>query len=484
MKTRNLSNLVAVRFTRPRRGMAALIAMLYLVLFSVMAMGFYAAVTTSAQISHSDQRITKAYLAAESGMDFMRYQLARVSIPPTTEPSGVLDELYADLVALNDTPNFAGKPIAKVGNTIRIPADPSHRVSTDNEGGFRATITDWAGEIVVKIEGRHGSTNVGRAFTMDFSRVEKNSSVFDYAVASKGRVMMKKGSITGVSGVSNDTIAQVMSAKGVAGAITMTGGAIGSVNGGQLNVVIPEPPAAPLTADDLVDISGGTVHGASGESTILSQYTKEVPAPEFPTVDTEYFKPYATTTYSSGMTTMKNVRIPAGTGTQASPLKFTGGATIQGVLYIESPNVVEFRGNTVLQGFIVFENAGSTTTNVIDQRGNFSHLPLPSGPEFDALRATSGVAMLAPTTSLTISGSVDSSLKGNLILGTFNNAGSADVTIERGTLMTLDDTVDSAVFNGKTVKFASTGAPTLPNGVLTYSSYFQPDPKSYQEVAP
>ena len=70
------------------------------------------------------------------------------------------------------------------------------------------------------------------------------------------------------------------------------------------------------------------------------------------------------------------------------------------------------------------------------------------------------------------------------MLGSFNNQGSADVTIEHGSLMTLNDASDSAVFNGRTVKFASTGAPTLPSGVLTYSSYFQPDPKSYQEVAP
>ena len=43
----------------------------------------------------------------------------------------------------------------------------------------------------------------------------------------------------------------------------------------------------------------------------------------------------------------------------------TGGATIQGILYIESPNNVEFRGTTKLQGFIVFENKNSTAVNVI-----------------------------------------------------------------------------------------------------------------------
>jgi hypothetical protein len=79
---------------------------------------------------------------------------------------------------------------------------------------------------------------------------------------------------------------------------------------------------------------------------------------------------------------------------------------------------------------------------------------------------------------------VDSELKGNAILGTFANGGSGDVTIQNGSMLLMDDTVDSAVFNGKTVKFAATGEPTLPKGTLTYSTYFKPDPKSYQEVLP
>jgi hypothetical protein len=79
---------------------------------------------------------------------------------------------------------------------------------------------------------------------------------------------------------------------------------------------------------------------------------------------------------------------------------------------------------------------------------------------------------------------VDSDLKGNVVLGTFANAGSADWTIQNGSMLLMDDSVDSAIFNGKTVKFASTGAPTLPTGVMSFSSYFTPDPKTYQEVLP
>jgi hypothetical protein len=230
-------------------------------------------------------------------------------------------------------------------------------------------------------------------------------------------------------------------------------------------------------------MAGGSVAGQTNAAAVVADTNDravETP-PAFPEFVTEPYRAFATSTSlgAAGNTTLKNVRIPAGTNP-----KFTGGATIQGILYIESPNTVEFRGNTQLQGFIVFENKGSTAVNVIDQRGNFSHMPLPSGPEYDGLRSTSGLAILAPTTELEISGSVDSSLKGNVILGRFNNGGSADWTIEKGSMLLMDDSADSAVFNGKKVMFTGTGAPTLPTGVMTFSSYFTPDPKTYQEVLP
>jgi len=475
------------RFVRMplRRGAVAMLAMLYLVLFSTMAIGFYAAVTTASQTSNSDQRVTRAQLAAESGMDFMRYQLATVSIPPTTPPTtvggvkGVFDVLYDQLsVKLNPQTNFNGKPIAKVGNSIRIPGDLSKRVDVDADSGFRASIDDMAGEIVVTVVGRHGTTNVGRAFTLNYTRTEKESSIFDYAVAAKGRVVMSKGSISGVSGVTSDEVAQVMSAKGVAGAITMTGGTVGSATGGQLNVSLADE-SSTLTKEDLAKVTGGSVHGSTIASNILDQYTKVVDKPEFPIIDTSVFKPYATSVYTSGKTTLKNMRIPAGTNPT-----FTGNATIQGILYVESPNKVTFRGDTKLQGFIVFENKNTTAVNIIDQSGNFSHEPLPIGPEYDGLRSTSNLAVLAPTTRLTMSGSVDSNLKGSVIVGTFANGGSADITVQQGSMLLMDDTVDSGVFAGKTVKFSATGAPTLPKGTLTYATYFKPDPKTYQEVLP
>src|SRR5690349_2655020 len=158
---------------RQPRGMTAVLAMLYLVLFSSLALGFYAATTTSSQIAGTDKQVSSAYMSAESGMDFMRMELSRVMIPTNTPNNQVINALYTNLqTQCNGSGNIAGQSIVLKGNTIEIPGTGSGSIKLDSSGTgrFRATITDWAGEIVVKIDGMYGTAGIRRAFTMDFSR--------------------------------------------------------------------------------------------------------------------------------------------------------------------------------------------------------------------------------------------------------------------------------------------------------------------------
>ena len=83
------------RFIRRRRGISSVLAMLYLTLFSALAVGFYATVNTAVQVSYNDQRAIQAFGAADSGLEFMRYQLANVSIPSTTAKTEVITKRRA-----------------------------------------------------------------------------------------------------------------------------------------------------------------------------------------------------------------------------------------------------------------------------------------------------------------------------------------------------------------------------------------------------
>ena len=468
-----------------RRGVTSVIAMLFLVLIGTLALGFYTSVTTATALSRNDRRTAKALMAAESGIQFMRNRLANVTIPPNTTSAQLLDELAADLLSDEELAgNLApGTEIKYANNVITIPF-----ICTDavENSGFTVTVSDIGavGEIVCTVKGSNGSGAAvsTKGVRLDFTRHEVESNIFDNAVAARSRFVMKKGSVTGIPGVSSDEIIKIMSASTkttMGSAISMTGGTIGSALGGELAVVVED--SDPLTdnkPNNAIATILGTVHGTSNSTTIYDRFYKLTSPPEFPEVNTAMFAAYATNEYAGATGgVLKNVRIPAGTNP-----KFTGNVTIQGILYIESPNVVDFAGTSNLQGFVVFENAGTSAVNKINATGNLTYGNLPAGAEFDNLRTITGISMLAPTTALKFGGSVDSQVRGNMIVGRFENAGSADIQFEKGSILAMDPEGDGVILNGKTVKFASTGADFPPSEGLTYTSRFLPSKGSYLEL--
>jgi hypothetical protein len=444
-----------------------MLAMLYLVLFSALALGFYAATTTSCEVVANDRMIAGAQAAAESGMDFMRYQLSLVTIPSGTTAANLQTELYKDLQQqLNTSANLGSYSIGSFDNVIQIPASTSTYIPLDksNDKSFRATITVWTGDIVVKVEGRTSGGKISRFVQMDYEPGTHTTKSFNFAVASRGQVVMKKGSLGGTAGVEN-SVAQVMSAANTSTAINVSGGTIG----GDLSILDGAG----------VSVTGGTVAGSSITADILANHVQVVNDPDFPDVDPSIYKKYATNTYVPKANTQANIIIPPNTNP-----KFNANDTVQGIMYIQSPNQVTFNGNFKLQGFIVMEKGVSGDVNTLSFSGNLTQSPVPAGSTFDQVRAVSGVAILAPSASINMSGSVDSFMRGSIITNKFNFNGSADIQIDQGTLMTLSPDGDSAVFNGKTVKFTANGSHNVPAAGLTYSGYYKPKMGSYVEVLP
>ena len=141
-----------------RRGTTAVLAMLYLVIFSALAIGFYSAVTTASQIAANDERSTAARLATESGLQYVRYQLSQVKYPSNIDPEKILEEVWMQLVIQTQgAANLGGRPITMSGGTIYFPLSSStddYYIPLDAKGGeFRATITDL-GNTVYNKDGR------------------------------------------------------------------------------------------------------------------------------------------------------------------------------------------------------------------------------------------------------------------------------------------------------------------------------------------
>src|SRR5688500_13653879 len=101
---------------RKRRGITSVLAMLFMVLIGTLSLGFYATVTTSTSLAGNDRRTAKALLAAESGLQFMRLQLANVEIPPNTQASDLLNQLYNDLTV---TDGSGSSPADHIAGNLR-----------------------------------------------------------------------------------------------------------------------------------------------------------------------------------------------------------------------------------------------------------------------------------------------------------------------------------------------------------------------------
>src|SRR2546421_10563315 len=146
---------------RRSRGVTIVITMLFLVLIGTLSLGFYASTTTSMQLAKNDQKGTRALLAAESGVQFMRYHLSHVTVTSANDPNQMMSDLYADLnTALGASGNLGSNTIGFTQSngvsTITIPQQQGKCIVIDptDNSGFAVTITNVGGgaaSIVCKV---------------------------------------------------------------------------------------------------------------------------------------------------------------------------------------------------------------------------------------------------------------------------------------------------------------------------------------------
>src|SRR5688500_8884686 len=95
-----------------RRGVASVLAMLYVVIFSALALGFYAATTTAGQMATNDRTTHAAHIAAESGIQFLRYHLNALDVAAGLKSDKIFEQVYQQLAQrLNDTANMGGSEV-------------------------------------------------------------------------------------------------------------------------------------------------------------------------------------------------------------------------------------------------------------------------------------------------------------------------------------------------------------------------------------
>jgi hypothetical protein len=160
-----------------REGIAYVLAMFYLLLFTVLSIGFYAASTMSVQIARNDRWAADAQSAAESGMEFVRDQLGRLTITSGTTDDHLLPEIALQFgSSLNGSATMNGHAVEVTENVIFLPA-PAEFIALDPALGtrFRLQIAARGGSVWVKVVGYGRNASIGRAIQMEFRKASRSA---------------------------------------------------------------------------------------------------------------------------------------------------------------------------------------------------------------------------------------------------------------------------------------------------------------------
>ena len=456
-------------YGKRQRSFALIISMIFVLVFSALAVSMAAISGVNGQIALNQQKADSTRACAESGLEVLRYWLSRVSFSGTTPLVERFEHIATSLandLAENEITNVMAYPSASF---VYIPP-----VTLDSANGksFQAWISEIDDDTLqLHITGTCGPFT--RTIRVAYDYGQRAHTVFDFGVATKGPLALSGNiELDGVN-VSIESSVYIESENSVL--------ALSIIGNSQIagDVKIANPIAS-------VDLQGGQagIGGETGDDAIENHVEFGVTQSEFPEPDPSYFEPFVINIVDSNTDTssdivLENVRILADT----NPI-FSGHATLKGVVFIETPNVVIFTGSADVIGIIVGNGdvADDSGTNLIEFRGDVSSLSvseLPDEPQFADLRDETGTFAMAPGFHLSFGGSFDTingAIAGNGI-EFFGNAGG----IIQGSIINYADE-EMTLSGNSDLFFNRSGLTEVPAGfvpevILAYN------PASYSELS-
>jgi Tfp pilus assembly protein PilX len=452
-------------FCRRHRGAAFILAMVFVVVFSALAVSMAALSGTNVQIAENERKGDCARACAESGVEIIRFWLNRFSVSGSTDMAVVFDHLGSSSHPESLPSDLTACGITNIttsynGSSITIPS-----VTLDSEKSFSAVITQLdADTLRMDVTGTY--KGISRTIRANYNFGVRRQTVFDYGVATKGPLHLA-GNIE-LSGVNvsvesdvyivseNSNLAlEVIGSSSIAGDVHICSStATADLQGGQASV-------------------GGETMPAALDH-IISGYGEV----EFPTPNPGYFEHYVVSdiNYPSGETTFTNIRIPPNT----NPL-FDAGVTMMGVVFIDTPNVVTFSGNANINGIIVGDGdlTDDSATNRIDFMGTVNSSSVSNLPaEFGDLREETGTFLIAPGFGISFGGNFGT-ISGAIAANGINFYGDAGGTVE-GSVLNYSDTTMGLSGNSD-LSFNRYDGTEIPAG-FEPDIILQYDPASYSEV--
>jgi len=402
-----------------RRGMAYVMAMIVLSLFLTLAGTFAAMTDVSGQVGKNAADLQRAGLAAESGLAFGAKVIRGVRLPSGTGPDQMIQRLsQAVAERLDGTANLNGGYVTSSASVVSVP-----RIQIP-DGSFDLRIVQSAEETLT-LEARGFGRVARQSVAVDLTIVtHPANSAFSYGIASLGPIVLSgNAEIRGKNALTDASI------------VSTTDGTAVSING---NAVI-DGDISSAGPESTVVISGTPTIAGSQDPEVIAQHVHfGVAPPVFPTVDTSIFKPLATTIIDSGTDTgqkgavFNNPIIKAGTNPT-----FSSDVTLNGVVYIEAPNIVTFSSKVTLNGLVATDDSDEPISackiSFSGQVEAYGVEALPDATEFQPVKALTGTFIVAPGFDVSFAGQF-TTINGTIAASKLSFSGQAEGTVEGSVL--------------------------------------------------
>jgi len=453
-----------------RQGTALIVSMLFIVIFSTLALSMAMFSGANLQIAENQRRADRARACAESGLEVIRHWMSQVSISGST-PQELRFEHIANCLRLKA---YEISNILLIYDSCCITV-PSVTLHSGLNQSFYATIEPLPSRtdiesLEVEVTGVDGQLT--KTIRVNYQLASRAHTVFDFGVASKGPLSLAGNiELEGVN-VSIESSVYIESENSNL-ALSIIGN---SQIAGEVSIVNPLA---------VVDLQGGKagIGGETGQEAIDNHVYFGVPQSEFPEPNPGYFEPYAVnivdeSTDTSADATFDNVRILAGTNPN-----FTGNVILRGVIFIETPNIVRFGGTTQITGIIVgdgdwTDNSGTNQIIIEGDVESFAVTELPDEPQFAGLKDKTGTFIIAPGFNLSFGGNF-TTLSGAIAGNGVTFYGNAGGTIN-GSIVNYSD-AEMTLTGNSDLYFNRSGRDEVPPGFVA-EIVLEYDPASYSEV--
>jgi len=451
---------------RSPQGSTLVLSLIFIAVFAALAASMATISGANLQLADNYRRADTTRGSAESGLEVMRYWMSKMVLTGVA-PEQRFNTLASNLQAYLEYAGVTNIVPVLNGSTITI-SDVTLLSSAGQS--FSAVLTKIDNDnIRLDVTGHYGS--LGRTVRSNYLLTERADTVFDFGVATKGPLNLT-GNVE-LEGYSIDVESNAYIDCDTIQALSIIGN---SMIAGDVKV------RNPLAT---VYLSGHCGVGGAYGTAAMEHIELGAEPSEFPVMNPDIFIPYATNVLSPtenlsvNGTVFENIRIPAGRNPS-----FSGNMTLKGVVYVESPNVVTFSGNTTVMAVIVTDGdaADNSGTNQITFSGNVTCHPvsgLPQEAKYAGLHGKLGTFMLAPGFKASFGGNFGT-LSGAIAangLRFYGNAGG----IINGSILNYSPNALELTGNSD-LKFNRSGLTEVPAGFVP-SIIMQYDPSSYCEPA-